>query len=102
MIDKKSLSGQIHAAIDFSNHIFVGTRNAQFTITYLVPTIGHQYTSPVGSKVISGFGPEAAANTSLSLNNWCGVNPVLNVICTSSQMGFIPSPGIASITLIKG
>src|SRR6266571_4060033 len=71
--------------IDIPNHTFVKKKGIiQFPIIYLVPTIGHQYTSPVGVKVISGFGPEAAANTSLSLNNWRGVNPVLNAICTSS------------------
>jgi hypothetical protein len=64
------------------------------------PTTGHQYTSPVLVKVIS---PEAAAAAiSSSENNRRGVLPAVNVICTSSQTGLNPFPGIASITEMNG
>ncbi len=66
-------------------------RTAQ-CIAYQWPTTEHRYTSSVTTMLISGFGPAAAASTSSSEWNWCGVNPGLNTMRFCRQSGLNPSP----------
>src|SRR5258706_11487939 len=61
-------------------------------VDYLLPITEQRYTSSVGVSVISGGLLDAAASISVSDVSCRGVNPALNVICTSSHRGLKPSP----------